>query len=231
MEKINKENIISIKNINKKFNNKIIFENFNIDFYENQVNCIIGKSGCGKSTLLNIISGIIKNDDEKFETIEKYGVSYIFQDDRLIDWLTVGENITLVVKKLYNKKKCDDLCNKYLSLVGIKEYKNYYPQMLSGGLRQRVNIARAFLYPSKIIIMDEPFKSIDVINKEIIMNNFRKILEKEKRTVLFVTHDIDEALLLSDKIYVLGKSPVEIKKIFDSKDTTKEEVYNLIKKG
>lgn len=231
MEKINKENIISIKNINKKFNNKIIFENFNIDFYENQVNCIIGKSGCGKSTLLNIISGIIKNDDDKFETIEKYGVSYIFQDDRLIDWLTVGENITLVVKKLYNKKKCDDLCNKYLSLVGIKEYKNYYPQMLSGGLRQRVNIARAFIYPSKIIIMDEPFKSIDVINKEIIMNNFRKILEKEKRTVLFVTHDIDEALLLSDKIYVLGKSPVEIKKIFDSKDTTKEEVYNLIKKG
>lgn len=231
MEKINKENIISIKNINKKFNNKVIFENFNIDFYENQVNCIIGKSGCGKSTLLNIISGIIKNDDDKFETIEKYGVSYIFQDDRLIDWLTVGENITLVVKKLYNKKKCDDLCNKYLSLVGIKEYKNYYPQMLSGGLRQRVNIARAFIYPSKIIIMDEPFKSIDVINKEIIMNNFRKILEKEKRTVLFVTHDIDEALLLSDKIYVLGKSPVEIKEIFDSKDTTKEEVYNLIKKG
>ena len=228
MEKISKENIISIKNINKKFNNKIIFENFNIDFYENQVNCIIGKSGCGKSTLLNIISGIIKNDDEKFETIEKYGVSYIFQDDRLIDWLTVGENITLVVKKLYNKKNCDDLCNKYLSLVGIKEYKNYYPQMLSGGLRQRVNIAIAFIYPSKIIIMDEPFKSIDIINKEIIMNNFRKILEKEKRTVLFVTHDIDEALLLSDKIYVLGKSPVEIKKIFDSKDATKEEVYKLI---
>lgn len=231
MEKVNKENIISIKNINKQFNNKVIFEDFNIDFYENQVNCIIGKSGCGKSTLLNIISGIIKNDDEKFETIEKYGVSYIFQDDRLIDWLTVGENITLVVKKLYNKKKCDDLCNKYLSLVGIKEYKNYYPQMLSGGLRQRVNIARAFIYPSKIIIMDEPFKSIDVINKEIIMNNFRKIIENEKRTVLFVTHNIDEALLLSDKIYVLGKSPVEIKKIFDSKDTTKEEVYNLIKKG
>lgn len=228
MEKISKENIISIKNINKKFNDKVIFENFNIDFYENQVNCIVGKSGCGKSTLLNIISGIIENDNDKFETIEKYGVSYIFQDDRLIDWLTVGENITLVVKKLYNKKKCDDLCNKYLSLVGIKEYKNYYPQMLSGGLRQRVNIARAFIYPSKIIIMDEPFKSIDIINKEIIMNNFRKILEKEKRTVLFVTHDIDEALLLSDKIYVLGKSPVEIKKIFDSKDATKEEVYKLI---
>ena len=228
METINKEEVISIKNINKKFNEKIIFKDFDINFYKNEVNCIIGKSGCGKSTLLNIISGIIPNDSENFETIEKYGVSYIFQDDRLIDWLTVGENITLIVKKLYNKKKLDELCDKYLDLVGIKEYKNYYPQMLSGGLRQRVNIARAFIYPSKIVIMDEPFKSIDVINKEIIMNNLKKILEKDKRTVLFVTHDIDEALLLSDKIYVLGNSPVEIKKVFINLNIIKSEIYKLI---
>ena len=100
--------------------------------------------------------------------------------------------------------------------------------MLSGGLRQRVNIARAFIYPSKIVIMDEPFKSIDVINKKIIMNNFKKILEKEKRTVLFVTHDIDEALLLSDKIYVLGNSPVEIKKVFINLNIIKSEIYKLI---
>lgn len=228
METMNKEEVISIKNINKKFNEKIIFKDFDINFYKNEVNCIIGKSGCGKSTLLNIISGIIPNDSENFETIEKYGVSYIFQDDRLIDWLTVGENIKLIVKKLYNKKKLDELCDKYLDLVGIKEYKNYYPQMLSGGLRQRVNIARAFIYPSKVVIMDEPFKSIDVINKEIIMNNFKKILEKEKRTVLFVTHDIDEALLLSDKIYVLGNSPVEIKKVLINLNIIKSEIYKLI---
>ena len=229
METINKkEEIISIKNINKRFNERVIFNDFNIDFYKNEVNCIIGKSGCGKSTLLNIISGIIPNDDENFETIDKYGISYIFQDDRLIDWLTVGENISLIVKKLYPKQKTQELCDKYLDLVGIKEYKNYYPQMLSGGLRQRVNIARAFIYPSKIIIMDEPFKSIDVINKEIIMNNFKQILEREERTVLFVTHDIEEAILLSDKIYVLGNSPIEIKNVFTSKEITKEEIYNAI---
>lgn len=228
METINKEEMISVKNINKKFNEKVVFKDFSIDFYKNKVNCIIGKSGCGKSTLLNIISGIIPNDKEGFETIEKYGVSYIFQDDRLIDWLTVSENIGLVVKKLYNKKISEELCDKYLDLVGIKEYKNYYPQMLSGGLRQRVNIARAFIYPSKIIIMDEPFKSIDVINKEIIMNNFKQILEREERTVLFVTHDIEEAILLSDKIYVLGNSPIEIKNVFTSKEITKEEIYNAI---
>ena len=129
---------------------------------------------------------------------------------------------------MYNKQKCRELCDKYLDLVGIKEYKNYYPQMLSGGLRQRVNIARAFIYPSNIIIMDEHFKSIDVINKEIIINNFKKILEKEQITVLFVTHDIDEALLLSDKVYVLGNSPVEIKKIFTSTNITKNEISKLI---
>ena len=226
MEEIN--SLISIRNINKRYNNKVIFQDFQIDFYKNKVNCIIGKSGCGKSTLLNIISGIIENDDEEFISIESYGLSYIFQEDRLIDWLTVEENISLVVNKIYDKKEREELCNKYLDLVGIKEYKKYYPQMLSGGLRQRVNIARSLIYPSKIIIMDEPFKSIDVINKEIIMNNLKEILKQENRTVLFVTHDIEEALILSDKIYVLGNSPVQIKKIFDNKGITKEEIYQLI---
>ena len=226
MEEIN--SLISIRNINKRYNNKVIFQDFQIDFYKNKVNCIIGKSGCGKSTLLNIISGIIENDDEEFISIESYGLSYIFQEDRLIDWLTVEENISLVVNKIYDKKEREELCNKYLDLVGIKEYKKYYPQMLSGGLRQRVNIARSLIYPSKIIIMDEPFKSIDVINKEIIMNNLKEILKQENRTVLFVTHDIEEALILSDKIYVLGNSPVQIRKIFDNKGISKEEIYQLI---
>ena len=226
MEEIN--SLISIRNINKRYNNKVIFQDFHIDFYKNKVNCIVGKSGCGKSTLLNIISGIIENDDEEFISIESYGLSYIFQEDRLIEWLTVEENISLVVNKIYDKKEREELCNKYLDLVGIKEYKKYYPQMLSGGLRQRVNIARSLIYPSKIIIMDEPFKSIDVINKEIIMNNLKEILKQENRTVLFVTHDIEEALILSDKIYVLGNSPVQIRKIFDNKGITKEEIYQLI---
>ena len=223
---------IEIENAGKTFQqngeNFRALENVSLSIEKGEFICLLGPSGCGKSTLLNIISGVMENDTKNFQTIDNESISYIFQDDRLIDWLTVGENINLVVKKLYNKKKCDALCDKYLDLVGIKEYKDYYPQMLSGGLRQRVNIARAFIYPSKFIIMDEPFKSIDMINKEIIMNNFRKILEKEKRTVLFVTHDMDEALLLSDKIYVLGNSPVKIKKVFENKNITKDEIYKLI---
>jgi NitT/TauT family transport system ATP-binding protein len=125
--------------------------------------------------------------------------------------------------------KVNELCEKYLKLVGIYEYKNYYPQRLSGGMRQRVNIARAFIYPSKIIIMDEPFKSIDIKNKQIIMENFKKILEEDNRTVLFVTHDIDEALYLGDVAFILGDRPLKIKNIFkEIKDTDKEKISEYI---
>ena len=210
------EKIIRIENINKRYDDNIIFENFKIDFYENKINCILGKSGCGKTTLLNIISGVIQNDTKDFKGIENLGISYIFQDDRLIEWLTVEDNIKLVIKKHYNEKEMNELCDKYLKLVGIYEYKNYYPQRLSGGIRQRVNIARAFIYPSKIIIMDEPFKSIDIKNKIIIMDNFKEILQKDNRTVLFVTHDIEEAIYLGDSGVILGDRPVKIKKVFDN---------------
>ena len=223
------EKIIRIENINKRYGDNIIFNNFQIDFYENKINCILGKSGCGKTTLLNIISGVVKNDESDFKGIEDLGVSYIFQDDRLIDWLSVEDNIKLVIKKYYDEAKVNELCEKYLKLVGIYEYKNYYPQRLSGGMRQRVNIARAFIYPSKIIIMDEPFKSIDIKNKQIIMENFKKILEEDNRTVLFVTHDIDEALYLGDVAFILGDRPLKIKNIFkEIKDTDKEKISEYI---
>lgn len=223
------EKIIRIENINKRYDDNIIFENFKIDFYENKINCILGKSGCGKTTLLNIISGVIQNDTKDFKGIENLGISYIFQDDRLIEWLTVEDNIKLVIKKHYNEKEINELCDKYLKLVGIYEYKNYYPQRLSGGIRQRVNIARAFIYPSKIIIMDEPFKSIDIKNKMIIMDNFKEILQKDNRTVLFVTHDIEEAIYLGDSGVILGDRPVKIKKVFDNiKGIDKETISEYI---
>ncbi|GAA3661224.1 ABC transporter ATP-binding protein [Asaccharospora irregularis] len=223
------EMTFNIKNINKTYGNKVIFRDFEIDFYRDKVNCIIGKSGCGKTTLLNIISGVIKSDIEDFETLERFKLSYIFQEDRLIQWLTVEENIKLIGKKYYDESVIDSVCDKYLELVGIGEYKKYYPQMLSGGIRQRVNIARAFICPSKVIIMDEPFKSIDAKNKKMIIERLKEIFKKEKRTAIFVTHDIEEALLLADKIFILGDSPVNIKDILDNnKNLEKNSLYSLI---
>lgn len=223
------EIIISITDINKRYDEKVIFRNFNINLYSNKINTIVGKSGCGKSTLLNIVSGILENDTSKIDSLKNLGISYIFQDDRLIDWLTVEENIKLVCNKKYNKKELDDVCDRYLNIVGLKEFKKYYPQMLSGGLRQRVNIARGLMYPSKVIVMDEPFKSIDIKNKQIIMEKLKLIQSNEERTIIFVTHDIEEALFLSDKIFVLGGAPVTIKGVINNSSyLKKEDIYKLI---
>lgn len=220
---------INIKNINKKYDEKVLFDDLAINFYQGKVNAIVGKSGCGKSTLLNIISGITKNDNIDIDSLKELGISYIFQEDRLVEWLTVKENMKLVCSKKYPKEELNFICDKYLEIVGIKEYKDYYPQMLSGGLRQRVNIARGLMYPSKIIIMDEPFKSIDIKNKHSIIESINKIQKKERRTIIFVTHDIDEALYLSDKIYILGGYPTIVKNILDNnKSISKEYLISLI---
>jgi NitT/TauT family transport system ATP-binding protein len=214
---------IIIEGINKCYGEKIVFKDFSITFFKNQINTIIGKSGCGKSTLLNIISGILNNDSNFKNDILDFGVSYIFQDDRLVEWLSVEENLKLILKKNMDK---DSLCDKYLSLVKIKEYKNYYPKMLSGGIRQRVNIARGLMYPANIILMDEPFKSIDVKNKIEIM---QKIKEIENRTIIFVTHDMDEALFLSDKIFILGESPLKVKNVVENIDNlSKEKLISMM---
>ncbi|MEG1312261.1 MAG: ABC transporter ATP-binding protein [Romboutsia sp.] len=219
------ELVLKINNINKSYNDNVLFKDFNIDFYKNKVNCILGKSGCGKTTLLNIISGITKNDSDNFKTIENLDISYIFQEDRLVEWLTVEENIRLVSKNYYKKNDLIKIIDTYLKFLDIIKYKEYYPQMLSGGIRQRVNIARALIYPSKIIIMDEPFKSIDIVNKKNIINNLKDILKKEERTVLFVTHDIDEALCLGEKIFILESNPTRIKSVLNnSKELNKENI-------
>lgn len=223
------EIVISIYDINKKYGENVVFKDFSIHLYKNKINTILGKSGCGKSTLLNIVSGVIDNDTSEVKELKALGISYIFQEDRLIEWLTVEDNIKLVCGKKYNRADIDSICDKYLDLVGIKEFKKYYPQMLSGGLRQRVNIARGLMYASEVIIMDEPFKSLDIKNKQSIMKKIKKIQREEKRTIVFVTHDIDEALYLSDKIYVLHGSPVKIKKILDNNsDLVKDDLVLLI---
>lgn len=220
---------IKIKNLYKKYDDKVIFKDFNIIFKENRVNTILGKSGCGKTTLLKIISNIVEKDSGKIEGINTNSISYIFQEDRLVEWLTVKENLKLILKNDYKKGELDEICKKYLNLVGVQDFENYYPQSLSGGIRQRVNIARAFAKPSKLVIMDEPFKSIDIKNKNDIMKAFKNVLREETRTVLFVTHDIDEALYFTGKIYILGGNPLIIKATFNSNQIEdKKQIINLI---
>lgn len=220
---------ISIRNLNKSYENEEIFKNFNLDLYDDKVNCIIGKSGCGKSTFLNIIAGLIEIQSGEIEGVSLKDISYIFQEDRLIEWLTVKENLELALKKYYDSSIIEAKIDELLDLVGISDIKNKYPSSLSGGMKQRVNIARAFGKPSKVILMDEPFKSLDYKLKYTIIDEFKSLLNKEKRMVVLVTHDLDEAIYFQGNILVFSNKPVEIKGTFNKDlEKCKNEILNKI---
>lgn len=198
--KFKEEYEVEIRNLYKYYGSHMVFNDLNINFKKNKINVILGPSGCGKTTLLNIISGI----DKKYKgevKVRESTISYIFQEDRLIPNLTVFENIAFVLKSTINKEEVEKITNKYLSLVKLTEYKDMLPKSLSGGMKRRVAIARAFAYKSRILLMDEPFKGLDEKLKNEIIEEFLRIHNKDKRTVILVTHDIKEAETLGDEIY------------------------------
>lgn len=220
---------IEIKSLYKSFGDKEIFNDFNLQLTSEKINCILGNSGGGKSTLLNILAGITSKDSGEIFGIHKDEISYIFQEDRLVPWLTIKENMELFIFEYFSKDIAYDNINNIFRLLNIEDVLKEYPKNLSGGMRQRVNIARAFLKPSKLILMDEPFKSLDYKTKYLIMENLLKVLEKEKRLVLFVTHDIDEAIFMKGKIYVLGGRPFKVRGVFvKNLIEEKEKILSLI---
>ncbi|MCY6958310.1 ABC transporter ATP-binding protein [Clostridium brassicae] len=193
---------IELINVCKSFQGQDVFKNLNIGFVKNKISVILGPSGCGKTTLLNIISGIEKVDFGKV-VVNNNSISYIFQEDRLIPWLTVYENIAFTLKSYKNKKEMDNIIHKYLDIVKLNDHKDKLPHELSGGMKRRVAVARAFSYKSELLLMDEPFKGLDVKLKQYIIAEFLKIWQEDKRTVIMVTHDMEEAKILGDKIYYL----------------------------
>lgn len=203
-----------IKHIKKSFGNLRVLDDISITFEENTITCILGPSGCGKSTLLNIITGLI--EDYQGEVVGfSEEISFVFQEARLIPWLTVYENMKLILKSKYRGDKLDHRILAHLRLVGIEDYMHFYPADLSGGMKQRVSIARGLAYGAKTIIMDEPFKSLDMKNKMQLLKDFKAIAKQTKSTVIFVTHDIDEALAIGDSIYLLSDKPTYIKRQWD----------------
>ncbi len=199
-----------IDNLNKKYDDILLYRDFSIGFKEGIITCILGPSGCGKTTLLNIIGRIILPDSGNLSGFENKLMSYIFQDPRLLLWKTVRANIEFVMDRGITPDERKKESDRLLRLVELDTFADFYPSKLSGGMRQRVSIARAFASHSDIILMDEPLKGLDFALKQNMMKSFSRIWKTDQRTVIFVTHDVDEAIMLGSEIIVMSRPPVNI---------------------
>jgi NitT/TauT family transport system ATP-binding protein len=200
--------MIKVDHISKSFGSLKVFDNFSLEFPEGKITVILGPSGCGKTTLLNILAGLIKIDQGNLMTTEN--VSYLFQEPRLLPWLNIRQNIALVLQDKMLAHEINEPVNANLTATGLIDYANYYPAQLSGGMRQRAAMARAFSYDAPLLLMDEPFKSLDLKTRVELLANFLKLWCQKPRTVVTVTHDVKEAVMLGDQIVVLSGKPAKI---------------------
>lgn len=200
---------ICVKNLTCSYEQKTIFDNFDVTFEQGKINVILGGSGVGKTTLLNAIAGI-KSYEGQIEGCEG-GVSYIFQKDRLIPSISVYKNLDLILKGVVkDKAERKRMIEQTAVDLEISDVLKSLPSEISGGQAQRVSMARAFLYPSDVMLLDEPFKALDTALKTRLIKQFAALQEKENKTVVFVTHAIDECLLLADDYFVFDDAPVKI---------------------
>lgn len=189
--------MLKIENLSKRYGNLTVYQNFNLELVDGKVTCILGESGSGKTTLLNCIARLTDFTGE----IPTVKCSYVFQSPRLVPNLTVFQNLLLIEK---DKGKIAGILKK----VHLEDKANEYPCNLSGGQVQRVGLARAFLYESEIILLDEPFASLDLKLKTEMEELFFEIRQTDMRTALFVTHDIDEAAAVADRVTVLKNGKI-----------------------
>ncbi len=192
--------------VSKNFGEKLVLDDLILNIDNNEIVAIIGVSGSGKSTLLNIISGNLKYDGEIISAPKN--VSYVFQSARLMPWATVAKNLDFVLKKDISKEQRDIKIDSILKEVELLAEKHSYPDSLSGGMAQRVALARAFIVPSDVLLMDEPFKGLDIRLKSKLLALFKKLWSTDMRTTIMVTHDVDEALEIADRIVILDKGKI-----------------------
>ena len=201
---------INLKHIKKSFtvdSKKIdVLNDINLEIPENKITVLLGKSGCGKTTLLRLVGRLETADSGEIEFTKDFKTTFIFQEPRLMPWLNVLGNTKFGLKKAeYNKEEVFRL----IEMVGLKDFIKAYPFQLSGGMQQRVAIARALAYKADFIMLDEPFAALDYFTREQMQKELISIEKTENKSLLFVTHSIDEAITLADKIAVIEKGRVK----------------------
>lgn len=229
---------LTIKDVSKKFVTKgeenLTLDNINVHFKDGEFICLLGPSGCGKSTLLNIIAGLEKPTTGEVlldcEIINNVGVdrAMMFQDSALFPWLKVIDNVEFGMKMAgVPKVQRRETAIKYLRMVHLTKFQNSYIHELSGGMRQRVALARALTLDSKVLLMDEPFSALDSQTRNILQVQLQKIWMQTKKTIVFVTHNVEEAVMLADRVIVMSANPGRIKREFDIKLARPRTIENI----
>ncbi|WP_225877747.1 ABC transporter ATP-binding protein [Alkalibacter mobilis] len=216
--------MVEIENLVKSYGGLAAVDDVSLKVMKGEFICIVGPSGCGKTTLLNLIGGFITRDSGEVKingkSVEKprKEAIMVFQDfEQLFSWKTLESNVIFPLVDLkISKEEKKKRASTYISMMKLDGFENYYPKELSGGMKQRGAIARALVTNPEILLMDEPFGSLDAQTKQELQNSFREVWQKTGTTVIFVTHDVREALLLADRIVVMNKG--KISRIFENPD-------------
>ncbi|KAB2947801.1 MAG: sulfonate ABC transporter ATP-binding protein [Candidatus Methanoperedens nitroreducens] len=212
--------------VSRKFNNFQALLDVNFEVENGEFVCLLGPSGCGKTTILRLAAGLVAPDEgiisldgKKIDGVNKE-CGFVFQEYALFPWRTVKENIEFGPQvKGMTKTECESISKHYIDLVGLNGFENHYPNELSGGMKQRVGIARAYANNPKLLLMDEPFGALDAQTRNLMQGELLRIWETEHISVLFVTHSVDEAVYLGDRVIVMSARPGKVKDIFDVKLT------------
>ena len=218
--------LLKITNLKKIYHtkNKEIeaISDFSLTLNENEFIALVGPSGCGKSTILKILSGIEEKSDGKVEIKENTKLGYMLQEDSLFDWLTIKENclLGLKIQNILNDETEKNVL-RLLETYGLKDFINSYPSNLSGGMRQRVALIRTLAINPDILLLDEPFSALDYQSRLAVSDDVYRIIKKEKKSAIIVTHDKTEAINIADHIIVLTNRPCKIKNIYEIKLTNK----------
>ena len=213
---------LEIRNVKKSFGNLKVLDGVSFEVEKGEFACIVGESGCGKTTLLKIVAGLVKADEGEVlydgKELKTEDIAFVFQDDRLLPWRTALENVMFSLEmrmRELDKKRREEIARSFLELAGLKGFEDYYPYQLSGGMRQRVGICRALAVNPKVLLMDEPFASLDAQTRNRMQLELLKIWEKRRKTILFVTHSVDEAVFLADKVVILSPRPAKVLKVLE----------------
>jgi len=204
------------------------------DIGQNEFIAVVGPSGCGKSTLLNLVAGLMKPTSgsiylrgEKVTGLQK-SIGYVTQDSNLLPWLTVEENMRMPLKiRNWPKEKQDEEIARWLDIVGLSGFEKAYPRQLSGGMQKRCSIARTLVYDPDILLMDEPFGAVDAITRSLLQDTLLRIWTERPKSVLFITHDLSEALALADKVVIMTKRPGRVKAVVPVRVPRPRDIFHL----